>query len=382
MQRRRRLAFWSATLVFFLALTPPLFGAWLYIDNLKGSKDRSVVSIFNVGQGSCALLSYNEVSVLVDCGSSQGFTDKEELLNLMTLMEGIVNVELLMQVVISHADQDHYNLLHKVLPKDNPIEVKKVWLGGRKREYTNGKLVDWLHGKGQTYLSKNRHAKRNRPSIPFNNKTNGIYFLTSTNGDDSFTNPDLLDEGTTSEPLGSDTNEQSAIVLFRHHKFSVILPGDGGHVSQRMVEKNYPKEDEFLEATVVVASHHGAHKSNGPLLYSRARPQVVVYSAGLHEGHRHPKCSTLSLYGNSDRGRLWSSKQHEITCFNEGKNPVTKTSDKAQYSTNKTGSVFVVYEADKDMAWLYACKNLKSSIDKRGHEYLRNCTYSFNFEIP
>lgn len=87
--------------------------------------------------------------------------------------------------------------------------------------------------------------------------------------------------------LESDDNSDSLVIKIQHREFSAILPGDATGVTTDCIAALYKEKEKFLEATVLLASHHGsiADKTNSQKWLELVNPEYVVVSNGFKFGH-------------------------------------------------------------------------------------------------
>ncbi|MDX5444559.1 MAG: DNA internalization-related competence protein ComEC/Rec2 [Zoogloeaceae bacterium] len=80
-------------------------------------------------------------------------------------------------------------------------------------------------------------------------------------------------------------NERSCVLRVRSPYGSLLLPGDIGAPSERMLAARTPQ---LLQADVIVAPHHGSRGSSTPLLVDAVAAAHVIHSVGNLNTHRHP----------------------------------------------------------------------------------------------
>jgi len=87
-------------------------------------------------------------------------------------------------------------------------------------------------------------------------------------------------------PLSGDRNEDSVIIRLTCGSVDVLLMGDSTTASEAAILG----ADLVPDVEVVKAGHHGSRTSSGLSFVNAARPEHVVFSAGLDSqfGHPHP----------------------------------------------------------------------------------------------
>ncbi len=360
MDSSRNIRLCVALSLLFLAGGDPLSGDALRITELISNETRSVVSIFDVGQGSCALISYNHVNVMVDCGSSAGGeTQTRVRLLLLKLMDS----KIVQTVYVSHADKDHLNWIHKVLK--SPL-VENLVLGGRRKDYNGTTLKEWWEGKSLNpeYLMPNAHDEPGNPREQFGEGTpmgDGIYVLTATNG-------------ATEKGKDRGRNADSAVLMFVHGEFKVILPGDATLISEKEIYENNKDNFDFIRSTVLVASHHGAApESNGFVFAGDVRPEFVIYSAHKMDSYKHPRCDARRFFDGAEGQRITDGLlEHKFTCSTGTQRiqDIWSTVDiiSGHISTHDSGSIFIV--SDGNQRTIYSCKSLKMN---KASDQIKDC---------
>jgi glyoxylase-like metal-dependent hydrolase (beta-lactamase superfamily II) len=110
--------------------------------SMEIDKNKNInITYYNVGQGNCVLIERKNQAVLVDCGSTESNgereTDnkpkvkKEEVVNDIQLKIGKENIKDI-YVVLTHLDEDHYNLIPLIFSED------------KLKEYKNKKTINFI----------------------------------------------------------------------------------------------------------------------------------------------------------------------------------------------------------------------------------------------
>lgn len=99
------------------------------------------VWLLDIGQGSCVYVDCpdGQTSMLIDCGSLRrsAVNDQGET---VSWLKGKIAAKSNHSVVISHADQDHYNIIGG--SSIAPERTKRVFLGGLREDFRGNS--DWL----------------------------------------------------------------------------------------------------------------------------------------------------------------------------------------------------------------------------------------------
>ena len=195
------------------------------------------VHFINVGQGDCTLIKCpNGRRILIDCGTLGG-GNKESIKGYLHEQLDTDNptVDVL---VVTHPDQDHYNLLPHVL---EGVEVKSVLIAGDSSEYTVAEMEGWLDNHGNvTNLEEDDFDPADDPSDLFG---------------DGETDFHVLAANTNKGP--SRKNARSIVLMVTHDKFDVLLTGDATHATEKRIVDRY--DDEWLDVEVLKIGHHGSN---------------------------------------------------------------------------------------------------------------------------
>lgn len=275
------------------------------------------VAFLDSGQGDCTLIvSPKGQLILVDCGSIK---------NSSVVAPGIVEVlqrylpaakNTIHTVVLTHPDQDHYNLLADVLVKTN-ASVTNVWYGGDRELYRNkldhNRVYEWL-------------VKRN--AAPFDNS---LYGGKSTPLDFDGAQIYVLAANASGDRTADDswrTNTNSIALLVYYGGYKIFLMGDGTSDTESFIEKSVAAQGppELLTNThhaTLKMGHHGSTTSSAKQWIQTLTPDGLVISADtrLFSGTGMPKASQLnSVVGWS--GRVQSGiPSHGVVQFDDLNNP-------------------------------------------------------------
>jgi competence protein ComEC len=92
-------------------------------------------------------------------------------------------------------------------------------------------------------------------------------------------------------------NDKSLILKFFHGNFSAIFPGDiSSRVEELLVENGI-----HLDASLLLAAHHGSATSNSSLFLQTISPQHLIVSAGPYKSQHFPgpalsgRCEKLGI---------------------------------------------------------------------------------------
>lgn len=283
------------------------------------------------GAGTCIIVECpgeNARPLIVDCGSlSRSVMDSDDAEEYFDLILDISGLE--PNLVISHPDADHYNLLDNVLGDKT---LNEVWIGGEYNSYP-GWLRALIEEKADTNdIHRDIAAGWHNDGNPVSGLQCGIadtYVLTVNAGDDS----------------GSEPNGDSLMLSVELGEFVAVFTGDAEDETEQSAMENFQGA---LETTVLYGSHHGAatHGSNG-LPNSRksfadttweiaTSPDVLVYTSGDRYGH--PRCNVTTQYA----GSLAELDQfHWFECGVSNTRYIFQRTNRAEYDTHSNGIVTI-----------------------------------------
>lgn len=89
-------------------------------------------------------------------------------------------------------------------------------------------------------------------------------------------------------PLSTIENDRSCVLLVEGKEGRVLLTGDASAQVEQELLSTFDQP-----ISVWVAGHHGSHTSNSRALLIRARPAVMLYSAGYANRYHHPAHQTI-----------------------------------------------------------------------------------------
>jgi competence protein ComEC len=282
-------------LIFAQSRTPPLplvavlslaaaCGYWQFQQRKSICDDELRVHYLDVGQGSCSLVEFSSGErVLIDGGGSLlGKTSVGERIIAPYLWSlGIRELDL---VILTHPDSDHYNGLPFILTAFVP---KLVWLSAPAEDNPHYQhFLDIIH-------------QRN---IPFTVPTAGNHLSFKGGEIECIANLNIADERSISQRNGGIVIKASGTTL------SALFPGD---IEERH-EQLLLGHDNSLQATFLLAAHHGSNTSNTRGFLNRVAPQAIFVSSGPSQSARFPgnellvngKELDIPIYTTAERGTM------------------------------------------------------------------------------
>jgi len=310
--------------------------SWVRVEKDLADRQSNEIRIhfLNIGAGTCTLVEcpgQDAPPIVVDCGSLGGTGDD------MTRDEAEVHIQAILKqhteppnVVLSHADQDHYGWISNVLKE---TKVNHIWQGGDPEEYTELNFPEWLVervGEG-SIVHRGFEADFSNDGKPLGSDL-------SCGDAETF----LLTVNT-----GSNRNSESLVLLIEYRDFVAIFTGDAEGSTESAAIRNFP---EGVKATVLSGSHHGAstHGSNSPDWAREAAPDIAIFSAGRR--FFHPRCAAVEAYGG-----LAGTREHDTQCGDSGAYRPVETSTGAQYMTEINGRIIVTSNGESPL-WLHCSR--------------------------
>ena len=209
-------------------------------------KEKSGITMLDVGQGQCILLQSEGRTFLVDCGgdSDEGAAD----LAIQTLLSR--GIQTLDGVVLTHYDRDHMGGLPYLL---NRMDTQLLVLPDTEDQGKRSLL----------------------PEIA------GEQVLVSDTLTVEYGNTRLTVFG----PVYSGySNENSLCVLFETEDCDILITGDRSGFGERMLLRSFQLPD----VDVLVAGHHGSADSATEELLAAVTPETVLISLSEDNNYGHP----------------------------------------------------------------------------------------------
>ena len=115
-------------------------------------------------------------------------------------------------------------------------------------------------------------------------------------------------------------NDDSIVLDVRVGQVGFILPGDVGQATERTMDSIEP-----APVMIVKAPHHGSAGSSSPELIARARPAVVVFSAGPHNPFGHPAPAVVERYARAGARIFRTDQDGEVFVDTDGRQVIVWT---------------------------------------------------------
>jgi competence protein ComEC len=240
------------------------------------NKDEMWVTAFDVGQGTAVLVETESKRLLYDTGPA--YSEESDGGNRVILpylkARGIHSLD---AVVISHSDADHaggaLSILDEIdvvrlsssLPPDNPILASSV-------------QHERCHA-GQSWTWDGVHFEMLHPSP-------------------------VSYDSTKWKP-----NARSCTLRISLGAHSMLLPGDIEASQEAYLVETEPQK---LQASVLLAPHHGSGTSSTLPFLQAVQPQIALFQVGYRNRYRHPKAEVYERYGELGIARIRSDESGAV----------------------------------------------------------------------
>ena len=311
-----------------VAMSVDLESATIALPPAKDS-DEIRIHVLPVGAGACHLVECpgaDSAPMLVDCGSTKVVpgVDWAEA-TVLDYIRRVLNGRAV-NVVVSHADADHYKYIPAAVPAS---QVRTLWLGGAHGEYPTS-FLQWANAVRDRGTATNPRVTE---PFPVNWHNDGYAVSGLACG--------VAHSFVLGVNNGDSKNDHSLMLSIDYGDFRAIFPGDASAKSQDAAIANFP--DDYLYSTVLIASHHGAntHGSNNDRWARATLPQYVVYPAG--DSYGHPRCEVVETFRVI--GRLTAVEDHSLSCGMSGTSYDAEQTELGEYNTHQSGAVVLTSDA-------------------------------------
>ncbi len=229
------------------------------------------VIITDAGQGDCALVVYPDNSVMmIDCGSTKdkAIVQPEVEAALRRNLNGGTTIETL---VLTHPDQDHYNMLADVSTTLN-LRFNHVRYGGQLTEY-NRKLRQALTARAQDVRGL---------GPGYNDKADNA-LLTRSGVAGRILAANVMMSSVRRKASGSLSNQNSVVIVLKYGGIKFFLMGDATEETESFIVQKHKQAlaGWKQEGKVVLkVGHHGSNTSTKKPFIDAIKPEVAFISSG------------------------------------------------------------------------------------------------------
>lgn len=227
------------------------------------------IIFLDAGQGDATLIVYPDGSLtLVDCGCKKN-KDIVETQIYKVLNRYVGSGKHLKNLVLTHPDGDHYNLVKAVL--DQGVTVGTVYYGGRAADYAG--LTSWLNNHGNAVNFSQGYGS-----------TNVVAGLSYAGGGKEKPKVDtrILSANAGDPAVKADANPNSIVLLVTFLGLNFFLMGDSTELTENFIISNLGTDLNALltgHRTVLKAGHHGSNSSSKEPWLKKIVPEVCFISS-------------------------------------------------------------------------------------------------------
>lgn len=305
------------------------------------------IEVFDVGQGSCTLLTPRDHQyphdpiIMHDCGSKKTVATlnhwkKHSEITAPVIALAVIRslplperrARIVMHIIISHYDEDHISLTEYVLKQIVGKTTGKILISSppipQQRTRALQQLLGFIGNNRfvEHYIHTGALALEQRINQTYTNRQLQIRILAA-----------LL-------PPQSDPNHFSIVALVSFLNYAVILTGDAtGKVTDQITAQQLQPFQNYTR--ILFGSHHGADtkRSNNQTWLGLVNPHYVIFSAYTPRYELHPRFSIVNRVGQLPS--IIRTHQHQLACgkTNHCNNPsadLTNYSHEGEWGTYST----------------------------------------------
>ncbi|HYG81698.1 MAG TPA: MBL fold metallo-hydrolase [Pyrinomonadaceae bacterium] len=289
------------------------------------------IDFLDVGQGDGTFIQFPDGStMLIDLGSTKNaaIVKTESLVFFKSIWEMGEEGNVLDYLMLTHGDQDHYNLVEELFD-DYELDVGEIYIGGAEDDYQVG-------GFAEDFLK----PRRNKLNLFSNDYSSGFSPWKSIGGADIYVLavnfPRRLIKG---------TNRKSLVLLLAYEKNSIILGGDATKATEKEIIRYYTKLNSanLLKSKFMKVNHHGSETSSSVEWIRALAPEYAFVSADMHDGYLLPRCAVIDrILAQNTIDRNYDS--HPYLCFDKGR-------DDWKNNPKSTNAIFNTLAGYTDEVW-------------------------------
>lgn len=282
-------------------------------------QDELRIHYLNIGAGTCTLVECpgpNAPPMIIDCGSLEATDADMDEDEARDYIQGILAEHAVApNLVLSHADRDHYGWISHVLAD---TQVTNVWQGGNADDYSADGFPEWIAGQTGATVHDDLDENWHNGGEPLGDELDcgdAAVFVLTVN-------------------VGNSKNANSLVLYIEHEDFVATFTGDAEGTTETKARRNF---DGMVKTTVLSGSHHGArtHRSNSRTWAEATAAEVLIFSAGRQFGH--PQCDAIGRFIAS----LAPAPAHPAQCGESFDYQPMFETDLAQYMTEINGRIVI-----------------------------------------
>ncbi len=261
---------------------------WLFPFQPDRSKNRTSLDVLAVGHGCASLLQLPDGRVICfDSGSQSNFNMGATTIVPVLRSKGINRID---AVFISHANIDHYcGVLDLCLNFDVGTVYVSEYFNRTEESSDSQMAADILIKELKKMQVPVNRISRGQPVVPSNESLTDYQI-------------EVLWPPAPGGTYKLDENDASLALRINDSRHSILLCGDIGSVSQRLLMRESPGH---LKSDILLVPHHGSVGTNQPEFLQTVHPAFGVISGGFMEPEKikilenHlPQCRLVSTYQN------------------------------------------------------------------------------------
>ena len=315
------------------------------------------VSVVDVGQGQCTFVEIYDTTgkltqaLLFDCGSDKLSTETQTNLKYIAEKVSSMDTPAFDCIVFSHSDKDHVYLMYDLLKKfDSKPEIKEVWYGGYRPQYTKygHNILDDLQSDygvsddqmkspiaGDTgYDKKAKRYTKHFWESP-DKKVRIIPIKSNVISDD----PDIdIGGDITARSTAESKNRVSIVCGLYYAGSSYVICGDATSKTMAAINSLFSDGTTVFDSNLMLTiPHHGSRATGFAVPSSRDASDAAIeivdtfsgimkansVSVSAYEKHRHPSLELMEHFIPTLKTpilrdpRLNEINAHRLTAYND-----------------------------------------------------------------
>lgn len=243
-----------------------------------------LVHILAIGQGTAIVIQRGTEAILYDVGPAfPPFYDSASAILLPWLhAHGIQSIEM---VILSHGDNDHSGAattLLAAIPVGNLVVSQPIIEDDDKKRHLQNALQ--LGGSEPNHVSLCKALETSWREVSV--------------------------KAVMTETVYHSSNDNSCVVRLQFGEHVVLLPGD---ISKAVELALVRQQQGLLQASVLIAPHHGSQSSSSWTFIHRVQPAHVVFTTGYRNRFKFPKASVVKRYEHAGVSTWDTGKDGQIT---------------------------------------------------------------------
>ncbi len=239
------------------------------INNNHITGDRAFISFIDVGQGDCIFIrDHKGKTYLIDSGSSDEKNIAKYKVSPHLKALGVGKID---YVFITHGDEDHISGIEEMLEDGHLMKIEKLVVAECQKE---------------DEAIKNLVKKAKRTGIKV------VYVCEDMKlNNEEFSIKCLYPGKAINVSMKDDSNEKSLVLSVKYREFKILLTGDIGIETEKILLKNYSQD--ISETDILKVAHHGSKNSNSQEFLECVAPKISVISCGEGNMYGHPSSEAL-----------------------------------------------------------------------------------------